>query len=169
MLSPSEFTVAALTGARHMTFVVPHDGSVGSFLTLRIKNRGTFAIFLTGEDRFTFFHFETLLDEEDADILTGIVIPEVAIEVDEASAYDANNGNRPFGSLLRTQDRMEIVALSASHRAGTQRDSFPLLYDLPPCETGARAGFTRWQIVIGTGIEKRVLLVVDCATAQKEG
>jgi len=161
MLSPAEFTVGALTGAPHMSLVIPHDKRSGCFLPLRLEGRGTFAVFLTGKDRFRFFHYGKPDDEEDAYFLKGIVISQIAIELDETSAYDPDSGNRALGSLIRTQDRLEIVVRSARERVG-QTMCLPIITELPGCETGARAAFTRWRIVLGEGQEKRELLLVDC-------
>lgn len=161
MLSLNEFTVATLAGAPHMSLVVPHDERSGSFLPLRLKSRGTFTVFLTGEDRFKFFHYERRDEEEDAHFLKGIVISGIAFELDETSVYDPDNGNRVSGSLIRTQDRLEIVAKSARERIG-QPLCLAIMTDLPPCEIGARAGFTRWRIVLGEHQEKREILQVDC-------
>lgn len=161
MLSPNEFTVATLAGAPNMSLVVPHDERSGAFLPLRLKGRGTFTVFLTGEDRFRFFHYERRDEEDDAHFLKGIVISSIAFELDETSVYDPDNGNRILGSLIRTQDRLEIVAKSARERTG-QSFCLAIMADLPPCETGARAGFTRWRVVLGEGREKREILDVDC-------
>lgn len=134
MLSLNEFTVATLAGAPHMSLVVPHDERSGSFLPLRLKSRGTFTVFLTGEDRFKFFHYERRDDEEDAHFLKGIVISGIAFELDETSVYDPDNGNRVSGSLIRTQDRLEIVAKSARERIG-QPLCLAIMTDLPPARS----------------------------------
>ena len=165
MLSPTEFAVATLAGAPHMSFVIPHDERSGCFLPLRLKGRGTFAVFLAGEDRFKFFHYESRDEEEDAYFLKGIVISQIAIQLDETSTYDPDNGNRVLGSLIRTQDRLEIVARGARERIG-QPMCLAVMTELPLCETGARAGFTRWRIVLGEGPEKREILLVDCLQVQ---
>jgi hypothetical protein len=165
LLSPAEFTVGALTGAPHMSLVIPHDEHSGCFFPLRLEGRGTFAVFLTGEDRFRFFHYGRPDDEEDAHFLKGIVISQIAIELDETSAYDPDSGNRALGSLIRTQERLEIIVRSARERVG-QTMSLPIITELPGCEAGARAAFTRWRIVLGEGQEKRELVLVDCMEVQ---
>lgn len=161
MLSPDEVTVATLAGAPNMSLVIPHDERSGYFLPLRLKGRGTFTVFLTGEDRFKFFHYGTKGEEGDAYFLKGIVISGIAFELDENSAYDPDKGDRVSGSLIRTQDRLEIMAKSARERLG-QPLGLAIMADLPTCETGSRAGFTRWRVVLGEGPKKREILNVDC-------
>ena len=93
------------------------------------------------------------------------MISQIAVELDETSAYDPDSGNRALGSLIRTQDRLEIVVRSARERVG-QTMSLTMMADLPACETSARAGFTRWRIVLGEGQEKRELVLIDCVEIQ---
>jgi hypothetical protein len=111
-------------------------------------------IFQVMIDKDQIFHaYEYKEDDQDK----GIVIPGISIEIDETTIFDVETVYAPYGALIREGSRLSVAArIHDTHRMARQR-IIPLLSGLPPCPEGSKAGFRKWQIVLGEGIEKRVL------------
>lgn len=85
---------------------------------------------------------------------SGLIIGKVRIEVDETSLYDPDSDGTSPGSMLRSDDRLSIRALA---EAEPYQQRYLVLHEHLPNTDGRRAAFTRWQAVIGLGLDKRVL------------
>lgn len=112
------------------------------------------AIFLGGDHAFHFF-----TPDEDTPY-AGLLIPEVSIDVDETSLFDATDETAPVGAVVRANTHLTIAAMGNA-RYSVRAERVPLIEGLAPCEQNVRAGFHRWQIVLGSGIEKRILKTID--------
>lgn len=157
MLSPEEFNVGSFKAAPPGSLVLPRNKY--EFVALICEGDGApVAVFLSGEHAFQSF------PSGDADNWKGLVVPNVRIEADESSLYDPDlNGHAP-GVLVREETKL-VVRSKAEHSFGR---SVPVVIKSGLAEGKGSAGFTRWQVVIGQGEEKRVLHKIDLAEAAKE-
>ena len=85
------------------------------------------------------------------------------IEVDETSVYDLGYNDIRLGSIVRREAALKIAATPDGWRGRTALLS--VVEGLPKLSDRQNVGFTRWQIVIGTGVDKRVLKAVDMNAA----
>ncbi|MFS8047030.1 hypothetical protein [Rhizobium sp. BR 314] len=147
MLSPEEFTVGTFGSAQPLSLILPRTQYEATVLIAHI-NKAPAAIFLSGLHAFQYF------ESAGNDSWKGLIIPNVRVEVDETSVFDPNQISIPLGTLIRIDTRLTIWA--KGERSFDASTSATLCDDLP--STGEfRAAFSRWQIVIGEGQEKRVL------------
>jgi len=153
MLAPQEFSVGPLASASGMTLVLRRHQQEASFLVTFATNAPT-AIFLDGEFRFA------CMPSADNTSWGGILIPNVAIEVDETRILDANEG-RPPGTLVRKLSQLVVMAKYQPHGSTSP---IVIVSDLPPCPENYSVAFGRWQIVLGEGLSKRVLMKIDATT-----
>jgi hypothetical protein len=73
----------------------------------------------------------------------------------------------PLGTLVRKTDSLYVVARPDF---GRPANSFvPILANLPVGDAKMEAGFKRWQIVVGKGRAKRVLMTFDTDELNKPG
>ncbi|CAN5407436.1 hypothetical protein BH09PSE1_BH09PSE1_11320 [soil metagenome] len=153
MLSIDEFSVGSLAQARPLSLMLPRGQYERPFL-IGSKNGKAVAIVLQKDGDFRFNAFGC----EGADNWSGLLIPGVALQVDEASLHDLTRRDPPLGSIVRSGTALKIVTTLEGWQSQT---SFtPVIEDLP--DTGSeRACFTRWQIVLGTGTDKRILKSID--------
>ena len=107
------------------------------------------AVFLSGQYAFYFVKTAGGYD------WSGLVVPNVRIEMDESSLFDPDRNNAPPGSVIRTGNRLVIKAMADGAFGHTTL--ITLQDELAPTGDRLRAAFTSWQVVIGTGVEKRVL------------
>jgi hypothetical protein len=112
-----------------------------------------YAVFLTGQHEFAGFECSG------SDSWKGLLIPNVSIEVDEDSIFDAEDIHSPLGALVRKHTQLYIVTRTD---AGFRRPmKTPLIGGLPPCRENMAAGFTKWRIFLGEGTTKRELKRVE--------
>jgi hypothetical protein len=145
MLSPNEFSVGYLAAATGLTLVL-RDTTRGTPFIVAPTTQSMIAVALDGDHRFSSFDCRGNTSWE------GLVIPNVAIEVDETSIID----NAPLGILLRTGTILAIK--TRMDRLGTQL--LPLVGSLTPCHEDLQAAFSRWRVVIGDGFSKRELMAI---------
>jgi hypothetical protein len=151
MLAPHEFMVGSLCDAAGMTLMLPRGSHDATALITSAPGNPT-AVFLEGEFRFSSFACG------DNTSWSGILIPDVSIEIDETSATDFDSGT-PLGTLIRNQAQLIIVAKRKDHYGGPGH--VPLIVNLRPCREGQSAGFTRWRVMIGEGLLRREIKMVD--------
>jgi len=150
MLSPEEFIVGNFKQAEPGSLVFPRTAY--EELALICEGDGDpIAVFLSGD--YAFQSFRT----NEADNWKGIIVPNVRIEVDELSAFDLNYNDPSLGAMIREKSSLFLRTKYSEHRWG----SVPVVVQsgLPECQESAE--FTKWQIVIGNGDDKRVLHMVD--------
>jgi hypothetical protein len=88
----------------------------------------------------------------------GAIIPNVAIELDHKSLFDAEGTYPPAGSMLRRGSELLLVA--RTERGLRTTAAINVLKDLPPSRDTLATGFLCWQIVLGEGLGKRILKVI---------
>ena len=149
MLSPDEFSIGDVgDAASGLTLILPRGGRECPMLVTNASG-APHAVFLAGQ--FGFMSFECANNHA----WGGILIPDVAIEVDEHSVTDG----APPGTLVRSATRLDVITRP---EGGFPRPiKTPLLVGLPPCREGSAAGFAKWKIVLGEGIKKRELMAIE--------
>ncbi|PBB52313.1 MULTISPECIES: hypothetical protein [Mesorhizobium] len=156
MLAPEEFTAGTFASAPAGSLILPRNKHEASVIVGLLDGAPT-ALFLG--DRFQFQYFPTAGSEN----WSGLIIPNVRVEIDESTAFDAAYGNSPLGTVVRAATQLSVYAKaerSFGHRA------VPLVSNLPATYDGG-VGFTKWHVVLGAGAEKRILLKIDVQTADQ--
>lgn len=150
MLTPYEFTAGAITSARPISLVRPllnHDPE----LLIAGSIEAPVAVFLSGE--FIYQHLEAA----DGDSWAGLIISDLRVELDEASAFDARAWRGEVGALVRMGAEL---AICVKRERGSGTEFVPLLAGLPVIGEH-RLGFRRWQLVLGEGRDKRAIRAFD--------
>jgi len=158
MLSPTEFAVDYIRNAAlGLTLVLPRNESDPPLLVTR-NHTGSRAILFDHKGHFVVFecHNDHTWD--------GILIPNVAIEVDETSIVIDNQP--PLGSLTREDTHLIIHALE--NDGFKSRTKVTIASDLPHGDQYLSASFTKWQICLGNGPTKRVLKQVNVTPERKK-
>jgi hypothetical protein len=150
MLAPEDFTVGTIGTAVPLSLILPRNSYEEIILIGHIDGAPA-AVFLTGQCRFQCF-----LSTGNHNY-GGLVIPGVRIEVDETSLFDAH-GTSPLGVAVRTDTRLIVRGKSEDFYGSTKAIT---LHDNLTSAGENRVGFTKWQAVIGSGDQKRVLIEID--------
>ena len=159
MLAPLEFSVGAICEARGLTLVLPRTKHEETILVTTVGERPV-AIFVNEQHQFEGFECGT------ADNWKGLLVHGIAVEVDEASAFDSEQLYVPYGAVVRAGDRLSLaVRIQDSHSIYRQH-LIPIVAGLPPCRDGVSVGFRKWQLVLGTGDNRRVLKNFDVAAIE---
>ena len=157
MLSPEEFTVGNVEEAPPGSIVLPR-GKYESVVLICEGDEEPVAVFLGAEGGFRFF------PAIGTDRWGGMIVLDVRIEVDETSLYNPETHGIHPGILVREGTKLFI--------RGTGQDTFgrssPVTVKSGLPEGSGGAAFTRWQVVVGRGDEKRVLYKVDLGDPPKE-
>ena len=149
MLSGSEFTVGAVGDGSPVSLMLPRSEQDQTMLIGHGRD-GPEAVFLSGDYSYLCF------PSAGATAWQGLIVPNVRVEVDETSLFDSGYGQPP-GAIVRADTRLFLVAQRDRGRSATE---VGLLSNLPPTHN-ARAVFPRWHVVIGEGMNKRVLAKID--------
>lgn len=152
MLLANEFTVGNINKASAVTLVLPCEERGEAFL-VGTSPKGPAAIFLSGQHQFRW------IETTGNTYWGGLLIPKVRVEVDETSLLNANYFHARAGSLLRKGPSLSLQALNTQHHSGLL---MPIVIEDGLIDTGEESvSFSKWQVVIGTGSEKRILYRVD--------
>ena len=108
MLSPEEMRMDYVGKAEGLTLVVP-VGKYGDWFLVTTADATPAAIFLEGDQRFV------AIDCSDNTNYKGLLIPNVRIEVDETSVYDAVSNYPPPGMIVRKNDGLFVGASGRPH------------------------------------------------------
>lgn len=157
MLASEEFTVGTFASAPAGSLILPRNKHEATAIVGLLDEAPT-AVFLG--DRFQFHCFPTAGSES----WSGLIIPNVRVEVDESTAFDPAYGNSPLGTVVRAATQLSVYA--KTERSFGRHRVVPLVSNLPATYDGG-VGFTKWQIVLGAGPEKRLLLKIDVQTADQ--
>lgn len=151
MLAATEFSVGTIGDATPLTLMLPRSNYESLALIGRAEQSGNPAVFFLGEnDGFKWFECGG------NDHWKGIQIPNVSIEIDEATVFGPQlNWPKP-GCVVRKATHLVVIAEPSQYG---KREAVVLHDNLAP--SSQSAAFSRWQIVLGTGMDKRVLRSVD--------
>ncbi len=157
MLDPEKILIGKLTKASPgLSLVLPRTRYEQAFLLLDEESRKS-AVFIDGHYDFGSFEYD-----ENSD-WAGVIIPNVRIELDEASVFDPSEAHPPLGAVVREGETLNIVASMQDRRIGNGRTRIVLKSGLPRCPDHYAAAFSKWQVVIGENDNKQVLkqVVID--------
>jgi hypothetical protein len=153
MFSPAEFSVGCVGDATTgLTLVLPRSQYENAILVTQASG-SPYAIFLSEDHQFAGFECAN------NDSWRGILIPNVTIELDEESIFDAENMHVPLGALVRRGTQLDMVTRVDSNFPRPVKT--PIIVDLPLCRQNMAAGFTKWRIFLGEGMRKRELKCVE--------
>jgi len=151
MLAPEEFTVGAFASAPAGSLILPRNKHEATAI-IGLLDEAPTAVFL--RDQFQFHYFNTAGSEN----WSGLIIPNVRVEVDESTAFDPRHIGSPLGAVVRAATELGLYA--KTERSFGQSRAVSLASNLPPT-FDAGVGFTKWHVVLGAGPDKRILLKVD--------
>lgn len=152
MLSPEEMRMDYVGKAEGLTLVVP-VGRYGDWFLVTTADATPAAIFLEGDQRFV------AIDCSDNTNYKGLLIPNVRIEVDETSVYDTVSNYPPPGMVVRHNDGLFVAA--SADRMGMRSDLFAVQRGLAASGVNLSAGFSKWQIVLGSAPHQRIFKTID--------
>lgn len=157
MLLPNEFSVGPLADALPLTLVIPRTKYERHFLIGGTADN-PIAVCFADDYKYRAFH------SAGNDSHKGLLVPNVAIEVDAASAIDGSIYEIPLGAVMRRGSEMGIMALlDGSDFRGYSAQPIPIFSNLPAVRDGYGVGFQRWTVTLGSGENRRVLFEVDLA------
>ncbi len=155
MLLPDEFSVGPLADAVPVTLMIPRTKYESHFL---IGGLGNKPIAICFAEDFKFKAFECAGNEAHS----GMLVPNVRIEVDPASAVDGSPFEVPPGAIVRRGAHLGIMAILGSSGFGGFSPQFvPLVSNLSQAREDYGVGFRRWAITLGVGVNRRVLFEID--------
>lgn len=151
MLSPHEISAGTLGDASPIALMLPRTKYEYAFLIGTLEDE-PFAVCLSESGRFRGF------TSSGNRAHSGLIVPNVSLEIDEATAFDPVRAYAPDGAIIRHEERL---SLACSSESGFSRGTtlVTLLTGLP--RSAAQVGFTRWSVTVGEGLGKRSLLHVD--------
>lgn len=155
MLALSEFFAGTIADAPFGSLILPtskydRQGIIAS------QNGLPFFVILGDDHRFQGF------PSVDNTSHKGVIVPNVAVEVDEASIGQLDSWDTPLGSIICAGGEIGIrVAAVGNMSAGR---FVAKLAEAP--STSISASFSKWRIVLGAGMDKRILLSIDTNVRQ---
>ncbi|MFC3077683.1 hypothetical protein ACFODL_06235 [Phenylobacterium terrae] len=150
MLSPQEFTVGTFATAKPGSLVLPRAKHEAPALICEGDGEPV-AVVLSGT--YAFHSFPT----GGAENWRGVIVPDVSIELDETSLYDPDHHGHLPGVLVREGTRLMVRGMPQQAFGR----SVPVVIHAGLPDGAGRAAFTRWQVILGQGDEKRVLHQAD--------
>ena len=154
MLAPYEFIASPLSEAKPLSLLLPKTKHGQPFLIGAIEKKPV-GVFVGDQHRFEYFECEGARNWD------GLLIPGVTIEIDETSLFDPMYEDASAGALLRKDATLSVLATSSERYAFYRAFPVQLVEGLPPCHGDNHLAFRRWQIVLGSGLDKRILKTID--------
>ena len=158
MLSANEFTVGTLALAKPLAIVLPRTKFEQPALIAGTSDVPV-AICLDPGSKFQSFPCKGNTHWK------GLIVPNVCIEVDEGSLYDPSSVLAQVGSVVRTGPFLMFIGNSEGLRGIAQI----VLEEGLESATNEKVGFTRWQVVLGSGVGKRCLWQSAASEKPQEG
>ncbi len=151
MLLAKEFTVATLATAKPGSLLLPRGKYELAFLVGELDG-SPMAVCLGGQYAFLTFKCS------DAENWSGILVPDVQIEIDEKSVFDPQATIGHLGTLERIDTRLIIRAKFQDF--SVRPEKITVESGLLPAQN-LSAGFSKWRIVVGEGLNRRILSEID--------
>lgn len=156
MLSPEEFTTGTFASAPAGSLILPrNEREVAAIVGL--VDEAPAVVILSGQFQFQYF------PTGGAENWSGLIVPNVRIEVDETTAFDPGYG-KPLGAVVRVDTSLGVYA--KTERSFGRTRVVPLISNLPAANEGG-VGFTKWQVVLGAGADKHILLKIAVQAAEQ--
>ncbi len=156
MLTVNEFFAGEANTAKPISLIQPITDHEDEML-IAGNTENPIAIFLQGEHAFQWF------EVAGSSNWTGLIIPNLSIEVDQTSAFNPNFQRNWIGAAVRSQTELTIC-VKAKGRNGTSNIS--VVSELPSLGD-YKVGFNRWQLVLGDGSQKWVIRAFDLTQSAK--
>ena len=154
MLAPHEIRAGSLADARPLSLMLQRNIKEKTFLVGGSQEEPS-AVFISEGDHSIYKSFKCKSNT----IWRGALVDDVSIEIDETTLFDPGTVNAPAGSLIR---KLDMLGMSVIVERWNGFDNFlPLARGLPSLPEREEVGFYRWQVIIGVGLEKRVLRKID--------
>jgi hypothetical protein len=153
VLTAAEFSVGSIGEALGLTLVLPRNKHEHTVLIAHAPGYPA-AVVLDGSSLFASFDCTGNTNWK------GILIPNVAIEVDEQSVFDPDYDRTPLGTVIRAGTELSIT-VRPDNTFPRQIVRLPVQAELPPCGEGMAAAFRRWRVVIGEELDKRELKAIE--------
>ena len=158
MLNPDECFADSLDMAEPLSLLLPTTNYNHRALIVS-SDHEKFAVFIDGPPDFRFRFMEC--DNR----WVGVHVPNVRIELDPSSIVFIDSQWPPLGSLTRHGGNLILQSSRLDNRMTGFGAALVIMSGLPEGDNHEKACFSRWQVVIGQGIEKRVLHSIDALTA----
>lgn len=152
LLSAAILSPANITDVTQRGLFYPADPKAGHELLFGHDQNGTPRAIIVGEDREFGY-----VDPTKTGGSKGVFVQDVQIEVHPAAAFDAEHLYSPFGAVIRSADKLLIIARGHNQHGFAESREMVLVDDLPVLSSGLQIGFYEWSIVIGSGSEKQML------------
>ncbi len=153
MLSPNEFMIGNVGNAKPLSLVLPTNKHEVAMLVGQ-RNEVSVAVVLSGE------HTSLSFESEGNEHWSGLIIPNVRIEIDETSFVDTYSSDKPPLSVVRTATKL-VIATKSKNSFERPSKMVTLHDNLMSAGKEFQAAFTKWQVVLGDGETKRVLWRLD--------
>lgn len=150
MLTVDEFSAGDLSTAKPISLLRPtasHDREV----LVAGSDDKPIAIILHDEYAYQWFQAAGSSD------WTGLIIPNLRIELDETSAFDARYERPPLGAAMRKGSELAICTKQQNGMGMAHISLIGGLHSLGD----HKVGFTRWQLVLGEDTMKRIIRKFD--------
>lgn len=156
MLTVNEFSAGELTTSKPISLLRPianHEREV----LIAGSSETPIAVILQGVHAYQWFETANSSD------WTGLIIPNLSVEVDDSSAFNLNYENGALGTAVRKGTELSI-SVKGQGRSGCSYVT--LVTDLPSIG-GYKVGFRRWQLVLGERSQKRIIREFDVTLPAK--
>ncbi|NKK40327.1 hypothetical protein GFL72_38130 [Rhizobium leguminosarum bv. viciae] len=150
MLSISEFRVGDVAEAPLGSLILPRSTREQPGLIGQVEDVPYF-VFLNARNNFGAFEQSVRLRNP------GIIIPDVSVEVDESSVGEYDAWDARAGSFVFEGGKVGVLA-GDTRTEGVGRFMVTVA-DVTRSEVSV--SFSRWQVVLGSGRDRKVLLSID--------
>lgn len=151
MLSTTEFSAGHISTAQPISLLRPISDHERECLIAGPRDKPALVI-LQGEYAYQWFDIA-----DGSDAWTGLIIPNLRVELDATSVFEVGSGRNPVGSVVRKGTELSLCAHAKS---GMGISHIKLVEGLPALGEH-KVGFSRWQLVLGERSEKRILRTFD--------